>query len=418
MHSQISSQLYRLQDLDPDALASVRAKADACIDGALDEFYAVVATIPELASKFDSPDRMSYAARKQKQHWVEGLLTGTFDTAFKGRATHIGTIHQRIGLAPSAYIGAYAYVLDHLIRSVMKGRFGRRSRLAEELVALVKAALFDIDIVLTGYLDAERTLRMQAEQRAQAQLAEMVSAFERDVRSAIEGIASAATELAVTSEMVASNSISTRDKATGLAQSADEMSNAAAEIDSVSRQASAQLASSLTAFETVVSASHALTKAAAEITSIVDVISEVSERTSLLALNASIEAARAGEAGKGFSVVASEVKSLARQTSQSSQTIAERIAQIQSIAESVSADIAVAASSNNAVADWVTRIVATVGTQVSAASQVADHSQTLLALSSETGASAEQSTAATRELSHQAENLRLQSDSFVAGMRR
>lgn len=62
--------------------------------------------------------------------------------------------------------------------------------------------------------------------------------------------------------------------------------------------------------------------------SITELITNVAEQTSLLALNASIEAARAGEAGKGFAVVASEISNLAGQTTQATGNINDLIEQI------------------------------------------------------------------------------------------
>ena len=70
---------------------------------------------------------------------------------------------------------------------------------------------------------------------------------------------------------------------------------------------------------------------------IVEVIRQIGEQTSLLALNASIEAAHAGEQGRGFAVVADEVSSLARRVGQSAKEIE---ALIQTVKEQTSDAIA------------------------------------------------------------------------------
>ncbi|MSN24392.1 MAG: HAMP domain-containing protein [Geobacter sp.] len=68
-----------------------------------------------------------------------------------------------------------------------------------------------------------------------------------------------------------------------------------------------------------------LSKRVANIGKILSVIDEVAEQTNLLALNASIIAAQAGERGKSFSVVAGEIKELAKRTGNHTREISEII---------------------------------------------------------------------------------------------
>ena len=127
---------------------------------------------------------------------------------------------------------------------------------------------------------------------------------------------------------IASEQVSTNVQ--NLNTATDEMNAAIREIARSSLSASQVVAHAVRITDSTNAQIAKLGESGLAIGKVVRVIHSIAEQTNLLALNATIEAARAGDAGKGFAVVANEVKDLAHETGKATQDIARRIETIQS----------------------------------------------------------------------------------------
>ncbi|WP_092475859.1 methyl-accepting chemotaxis protein [Pseudomonas sp. NFACC24-1] len=139
----------------------------------------------------------------------------------------------------------------------------------------------------------------------------------------IEQAATAVNEMTSAVEEVARNAVSTSEASKHATTSAGDGRDLVQETVGAIERMSADVQSTATLIGNLANESRDIGK-------VLDVIRGLADQTNLLALNAAIEAARAGEAGRGFAVVADEVRALAHRTQQSTSEIERMIGSIQS----------------------------------------------------------------------------------------
>ena len=163
-----------------------------------------------------------------------------------------------------------------------------------------------------------------------------------------------------------------------------------------------------------------ITKASQAIGAIIKNIEDIAFQTNILALNAAVEAARAGAAGKGFAVVADEVRTLAGKTAGASQNTAELIERAMAAVKNgkqIADDTAASFRSVHSGISEVSERTAQVGTetekQKEALQQTTAGVERISSIVQTSSATAEESAAASQELSSQAHLLRELTGKFI-----
>ena len=169
----------------------------------------------------------------------------------------------------------------------------------------------------------------------------------------------------------------------------------AEELNASVREISAAMSKSretaLTAVDRVEAAdqqAQRLSEAAESMSSIVQLIGDITGQINLLALNATIESARAGEAGRGFAVVASEVKNLANQAKQATDKIEQEIGNLNGISGDVVGALGSIKKAIQEVSEYVTSTAAAVEEQSTVTSEMSNGMQQAAAEAASIGVAA------------------------------
>jgi methyl-accepting chemotaxis protein len=319
----------------------------------------------------------------------------------------------------------------------------RRDEIGEmaDAVQVFKTNMIETERLRAEQLEAEQK---RAQQR-KADMHKLADAFEGAVGEIVEGVSSAATELEASANTLTTTAERARELATAVAAASEEASTNVQSVSSASEEMTSSVneisrqvqESSRVANEAVDQAQKTndrvgeLSKAAARIGDVVELINTIAGQTNLLALNATIEAARAGEAGRGFAVVASEVKVLAEQTAKATGEISQQISGIQAATRDsvgaikeigdtigrmseISSTIAAAVEEQGAATQEISRNI-----QLAAqgASQVSSNITDVQRGASETGSASAQVHSAAKSLSSESNRLKLEVGKFLNSVR-
>jgi len=331
------------------------------------------------------------------QELAQGNLHTMVMGAYKGDHAKIKEDLNQTVVSLEAYVGEITGTLEEM------GRGNLNQEITSEFrgdFAGIKNSLNDINMQLSTTLLDIDGVSAQVESGA-IQISDSGQALAQGTTEQ----ASSIQELTASIEEVA-------DETRQNAFRADEANQRAVAVGENARVGNAQM-------ETMTKAMTEISKASNGISQIIKVIDDIAFQTNILALNAAVEAARAGEHGKGFAVVAQEVRSLAIR---SSQAVKETTQLIAGSLEKVEAGTAIADQTSlslKEILDEIEKVAALVGNIAAASNdqalsiaQINRGIEEVSTVVQTNSATAEQSAAASEELSGQAQLLKQMVSAF------
>jgi methyl-accepting chemotaxis protein len=198
-----------------------------------------------------------------------------------------------------------------------------------------------------------------------------------------------------------------------LSHSIDTVKENTTEADHMARKASELAECGGGAVEKSIAAMNLIKVSSAQISDIIQVISEIASQTNLLALNAAIEAARAGEHGMGFAVVADEVRRLAERSNQAAGKISslikessKRVEEGSALSEETGRSFREILTGVEATARKIAEIAAVTVEQATTAREVNSAIRSIAHVTDQAAAGSQQMAASSEELGAQAAALR------------